>query len=229
MKKMRIGQMILWDMKFQARYGFYLLYGFFTVFYIVLLYVFPQSWKTNASALFVFSDPAAMGLFFMGAIILQEKSQKVNFALAVSPISALEYVISKVASLSLIAMLVAMVLAVSANCKELPRILLGTLLSSVLFTLVGVIIATKIVSLNQFLIATVPFEILIFVPAVLHLWKITPTVMCFYPANVCIDLITGKMCSWVGFFVTIVLIFLMFYIAYRCVLHMWQIEKGAKI
>ena len=62
---MRFKTLLLWDMKFQARYGFYLLYGFLTVFYIVLLFSLPLSWKENAAAILIYSDPAAMGLYFI--------------------------------------------------------------------------------------------------------------------------------------------------------------------
>ena len=44
----------------------------------------------------VISDPAAMGLFFMGAVILPEKSQRVTSFFAVSPLKAWEYVGAKV-------------------------------------------------------------------------------------------------------------------------------------
>lgn len=53
---MRFKTLLLWDMKFQARYGFYLLYGFLTVFYIVLLLSLPLSWKENAAAILIYSD-----------------------------------------------------------------------------------------------------------------------------------------------------------------------------
>ena len=95
---MRFRQLILWDMRFQARYGFYLLYGFLTVLYVVLLLSLPQAWKENAAAMLIFSDPAAMGLFFIGAIVLLEKSQRVTSFFGVSPLRALEYVGSKVLS-----------------------------------------------------------------------------------------------------------------------------------
>lgn len=80
---MRFKNLLLWDMKFQGRYGFYLLYGILTAFYIVLLHSLPQSWKENAAAILIYSDPAAMGLFFMGAIILLEKSQRVTSFFAI--------------------------------------------------------------------------------------------------------------------------------------------------
>ena len=48
-------------------------------------------------------------------------------------------------------------------------LLLGTFLSSVMFTLLGMIIAMKITSLNQFILATVLDEIIAFVPAPIKL------------------------------------------------------------
>lgn len=226
---MRFMSLMIWDMKFQARYGFYLLYGFLTVFYVALLCFLPRTWKEDAAAILIFSDPAAMGLFFMGAIVLLEKSQRVTSSFSVSPLRALEYVCSKVFSMGLIALFVAAVLAVSANGRSLPLVLSGTFLSSVLFTLFGMIIATKITSLNQFILVTVPVEILAFVPAVLHLFGITPAFIRIYPANVCMDLIAGRAFSVTGLFLTAVLIVLLFFAAHRCVLKMWQGQGGVKL
>lgn len=226
---MRFQNLLLWDMKFQGRYGFYLLYGILTAFYIVLLLSLPQSWKENAAALLIYSDPAAMGLFFMGAIILLEKSQRVTSFFAVSPIRVWEYVYSKVLSLSMIALLVAAILAAEVNHKSLPLLLTGTFLSSIVFTLLGIIIATKITSLNQFILATVPVEIIAFLPAILHLFDITPDFFGFYPGNVCMDLIAGRSFSGTGLILTMVLIAILFWVASRCVYKMWQTEGGVKL
>ena len=67
---MRIRSLIIGDVRFQFKYGFYLLYLFFSVLYISLVYIFPVSWRERAAILMIFSDPAAMGLYFMGAIVL---------------------------------------------------------------------------------------------------------------------------------------------------------------
>lgn len=226
---MRFKNLLLWDMKFQARYGFYLLYGILTIFYVVLLLSLPRLWQENVVAMLIYSDPAAMGLFFMGAIILLEKSQRVTSFFAVSPIRVLEYVCSKVLSLSLIALLVAVLLASVANHRSLPLVLSGTFLSSVLFTLSGMIIATKITSLNQFIFATVPVEIISFVPAILHLLDITPGFLRVYPGNVCMDLIAGRAFSGTGLILTMVLIAILFLVAYKCVWKMWKTERGVKL
>ena len=226
---MRFQNLFLWDMKFQGRYGFYLLYGILTAFYIVLFLSMPQSWKENAAALLIYSDPAAMGLFFMGAIILLEKSQRVISFFAVSPICVWEYVCSKVLSLSMIALLVAAALAAVANHRFLPLVLTGTFLSSIVFTLLGIIIAAKIASLNQFILATVPIEIIAFVPAVLHLFDITPDFLRCYPSNACMDLIAGRAFSKTGLILTVILIVILFWGAFRCVCKMWQTEGGVKL
>lgn len=73
----------------------------------------------------IFSDPAAMGLFFMGAIVMLEQS------FAVSPLKVWEYVGSKVLSLSMIGLLVAGLVGVTARQEALPQLLLGISLASV--------------------------------------------------------------------------------------------------
>lgn len=226
---MRLKNLFFWAVRFQGRYGFYFLYGFLTVLYVILLLSLPETWKTTAASILIFSDPAAMGLFFMGAIVLLEKSQRVTSYFAISPLRAFEYVLSKVLSLSLTGVLVAVVLAVTADCAAFFQVLIGTFLSSVLFTLLGLIIATKIRSLNQFLIATVPIEMVTFVPAILHLAGILPDYCRFYPANVCMDLVAGRAFSGVGLNFTVALIVLLFWAADRCVRKMWQEQGGVKL
>lgn len=226
---MRFINLLLWDMKFQKRYGFYFLYGILTAFYVVLLLSMPQSWKENAAAILIYSDPAAMGLFFMGAIVLLEKSQRVTSFFAVSPIHIWEYVCSKVLSLNTIALFVAVILGAVANFRYLFLMLMGTFLSGFVFTLLGIIIATKITSLNQFILATVPIEMIAFIPAVLHLFDITPSDLRFYPGNVCLDLIAGRSFSGTGLFLTVVLIIILFWVAFRCVWKMWQTAGGVKL
>lgn len=112
---MRLKKLFLLDMRFQARYGFYFLYAVLTVIYIIILFALPESWEEKAAAILIFSDPASMGLFFMGAIVLLEKNQHTTCALAVSPVHAAEYVIAKVSSLSAISLVVAAILALSLS------------------------------------------------------------------------------------------------------------------
>ena len=52
---MSFGRLFRWDLRFQARYGFYLLYGFLTTFYAIILFALPESWKEKMAAILIFS------------------------------------------------------------------------------------------------------------------------------------------------------------------------------
>lgn len=226
---MRQSSLFLWDMRFQAKYGFYFLYAVLTVIYTVILFAVPESWREKAAAILIFSDPASMGLFFMGAIVLLEKSQHIPCAFAVSPVRATEYIAAKVGSLSAISLAVAAVLALAAGVDHCPVVLLGTTISSIAFTLTGIIIATKIISLNQFILYTVPVEIVCFVPAVLHLFQITPPWLRYYPVNICMDMICGNPPSAAGILIVTALTAMLFVLSKHCILKMWSSTGGAKL
>ena len=88
---MRLGRLICGDIHFQWKYGFYFIYFILTVLYVCGIAALPEHWKTDIASIMIYSDPAAMGLFFMGAIVLLEKSQKVLNAMVVSPVKISEY------------------------------------------------------------------------------------------------------------------------------------------
>ncbi|MDE6673379.1 MAG: ABC transporter permease [Acetatifactor sp.] len=226
---MRLRNLFLSDLRFQAKYGFYFLYAALTVIYVVILFALPPNWREKAAVILIFSDPAAMGLFFMGAIVLLEKSQHTPCAFAVSPVRAMEYIIAKVGSLSAISLVVATALALAVSVSNLYIVLLGTVVSSVIFTLFGIIVATKIVSLNQFILWTVPIETVCFVPAILHLFKLTPAWFQYYPVNVCMDMVSGHFPSAIGFFSVIIMMTILLVLARFYVLKMWDSIGGVKL
>lgn len=226
---MRLRSLLLFDMRFQAKYGFYFLYAVLTVIYIVALFAIPDNWRENAAAIFIFSDPAAMGLFFMGAIVLLEKTQHTPCAVTFSPVRAVEYIFAKVGSLSAISLVVAAALALAARMNNVHIVLLGTVISSIIFTLAGIIAATRLVSLNQFILWTVPIECVCFVPAILHLFKITPAWFQYYPINVCMNMISGHFPSPTGFFSVIAMMTVLFALSRFYVLKMWDSIGGVKL
>ncbi len=226
---MRLRSLFLLDMRFQARYGFYFLYAVLTVIYTIILFALPENWREKAAAILIFSDPASMGLFFMGAIVLLEKSQHTPCAFAVSPVRLMEYIIAKISSLSAVSLVVSAILALVASVNRLHIVLFGTIISSVIFTLLAIIIATKIVSLNQFILWTVPIEIVCFIPAILHLFKFTPAWLGYYPINVCMEMVSGHAPSTIGFFGVVALMVILFVLSKYCVLKMWNSMGGVKL
>lgn len=226
---MRLKGLFLWDMRSQAKYGFYFLYAVLTGIYTIAIFAVPESWKEKTATILIFSDPASMGLFFMGAIVLLEKSQHTPCAFAVSPVRPMEYIVAKVCSLSAISFVVAALLALAASVNNLHIVLFGTVISSAIFTLLAIIIATKIISLNQFILWTIPIEIACFVPAILHLFRITPAWLRYYPVNVCMEMVSGHAPSVIGIFIVIALMAILFVFSKHCVLKMWSSTGGVKI
>lgn len=183
---MRMSALLTGDIRFQYKYGFYFLYLFFSVFYIGLLYALPTAWREKEAVLMVFSDPAAMGLYFMGAIVLFEKGERVLNSIAISPVKPMEYVISKLVSIAIISALVGLLIGLGGNAISNPLLFtLGVFLGSCLFSAIGLMVAANITSLNQFVVATIPAELLINLPAIAWLFGWKPGIMILHP-GICI-------------------------------------------
>lgn len=186
---MKLLALLRGDVRFQFRYGFYLLYLFFSVFYIGLLAAFPQDWRPTAAVLMVFSDPAAMGLFFMGAIVLYEKSERVLDSLAIAPIKVRDYVFSKLLSLALISTAVALAIGAFGGILASPlHFLAGVLVGSSLFSALGLLVAARIHTLNEFIVFTVPIQILVNIPAVVYIFGWQPAWLLLHPGVCMIEL-----------------------------------------
>lgn len=157
------------DIYFQYRYGFYFLYGFFTAFYILILYFLPEQWQDTASVIVVISDPILIGLVFMGALVLFEKSERVLNSIAVSPITTTQYVISKSISIAIIGLLSAVVIVLSnREVQSVLTFIVGIGLGSMLFSLMGLAISTTVHTLNGFMIRIMPVIFFATFPIILY-------------------------------------------------------------
>ena len=188
---MRLAALVKGDIRFQWKYGFYFIYAVFTLLYILLLFAVPVSARRTLATVLVFTDPAAMGLFFMGAIVLLEKSQRVNCALAVSPVSYGEYVWAKLVSIALVGLLVGLLLAAMGGVHNFLSCALGVCLASFLFSMCGLVVAMRVNTLNQFLIFTIPFELMICLPPALLLFDVAPAWLVLHPGVAAVYLIHG--------------------------------------
>ncbi len=180
------------DIRFQFRYGFYGIYLVFTLVYIGLLNALPQAWRADAALIMIFTDPAAMGLFFMGAIVLFEKNEHVLDSLAVSPVSARDYVLSKLISIGVISTAAALAIALAAGVLYNPLLfLVSVFLCSCLFSALSLIAACKVKTLNQFFLVVVPIEVLVTVPAILWMFWFPSGLLLLHPGVSMLALCSG--------------------------------------
>ncbi|MDP3437686.1 MAG: hypothetical protein Q8S04_10620 [Bacteroidales bacterium] len=163
---MRLLNAIISDIRFQSKQGFYLVYVIITVMYLIILSLLPESFLRIALPLVVFSDPSVLGLFFIGGIIMLEKGQGVIQVLVVSPLTTGEYIIAKVISLSVVAVAAASAITILSSSETINWFLFLTsvVLTSGIFTLFGVVINAGCNNVNQYILKTIPYMLLLVLP-----------------------------------------------------------------
>lgn len=99
------------DARLQWRYGIYIAYAFVIGFYVLMLIQLGNYLPGWMPALVIFTDPSVLGFFFLGALMMLEKAENTRNALAVAPLSAANYFWSKTITLTVIALIAALVMA----------------------------------------------------------------------------------------------------------------------
>lgn len=220
------------DIRFQWKYGFYYIYIILVVLYSMLLSLLPNDLKPIVCDIMVYSDPAAMGMFFMGAIVLLEKSQRVLSAIAVSPVTTSQYITGKICSIGFISLLVGLVLLLQVKWTHPLMTSFGILTSSICFTLCGIIVGTRIHSLTGYIVGTIPFELVGFVPPIVYKlgFESENPWMMFHPGCAQMQLISGNSMN-AGYAVIscIIWIMILFLIAKRNVTRMLMSVGGVKL
>lgn len=151
------------DIQFQFTYGFYFLYAFFTTMYVLVLFITPQAYKSIIATIIILSDPALLGLFFIGGIWLLEKEEGLHSFWNITPLRPMEYILSKSISLAFISTLSAiLIVGIGMGIRvNLPMIAFGVFLGSLIFNIIGLIIASYAHSVNHYiLILLLPMTIL---------------------------------------------------------------------
>lgn len=163
---MRLLHAVWADICFQFKQGFYLVYVLITVMYLIILSFFPEDILSVGLPLVVFSDPSVLGLFFIGGIIMLEKMQGILSVLVVSPLRTIEYILSKVISLAFVSVLAAFAITGFSHYSNVNWLLvfLSTILTSGIFTLCGIMITAGCNTVNQYMIKTVPYMLLLVLP-----------------------------------------------------------------
>jgi fluoroquinolone transport system permease protein len=86
-------------------------------------------------------------------------------SLAVSPVRPLEYVMAKAASLAMVSLAAAILVQLGSGGRLDVYFIPAIVLSAMLFTLAGLCIGARRSTLNGFLLATVPAELALMLPA----------------------------------------------------------------
>lgn len=166
---MRGLRIFLWDIRYQIKYGFYFLYGIISLLYLGVLLFLPENLARPVTALIILTDPAALGFFFIGGMVLLERGEGLHRYYAVLPARNREYVLSKALSLSMISTIVAVIIAGIMYGREVQYLLLivGVFAGAAVFTLFGLAVGTVSKSINHYFVLGVPVGVFLMGPAFL--------------------------------------------------------------
>lgn len=158
--------LLLFDLRFQWRHGFYYVYIIVCACYWVLLQFIPDVYREITAVLLAFSDPAALGLILAGGMVLLERDQGVHDALFVTPIRLRTYLLSKTVSLSVLSLAAGWVIHLSAG--SLPgspaAYSAGIGLTSSFMTLLSIGTAARQHSVNGFILKVQAYSLPFLLP-----------------------------------------------------------------
>ncbi|MBN1998836.1 hypothetical protein JW935_14850 [candidate division KSB1 bacterium] len=156
------------DIRFQFKYGFYYVYLLIAIIYIAVLQSVPGDFRIPLLIFFLFTDICVLGFFFVGGLVLLEKGQRILHVLAVTPMSAKEYVLGKIISLALMAFLTSYVitLAVLGWINFIFHFCYVVLCSSIFYTAFGLIVVVRSKNLNHYFFRSIVYTIFLLIPAI---------------------------------------------------------------
>jgi fluoroquinolone transport system permease protein len=116
--------------------------------------------QTVVHSVLLFFDPAVIGIVFVGALVLFEKSENVLNALVITPMKTDDYLLSKIISLTILSIISAsvfMTLMVIFNQTEfnLFYLLIGIVLTSVMLILLGFILVSRAQNVNGYMLGII--------------------------------------------------------------------------
>lgn len=159
------------DLLFQFKQGFYFVYLVLLLLYLVLLEQFPADTVKIILPILIYIDPSVLGLFFIGGIVLLEKQQGILSLLHISPLKVSEYLFSKLLTLSFISLLVGVLLSLTSyqGKTDFLILIIGIIVSSVFYTMIGLLVSTKARNVNGYFISIIPWMLLLVIPCFLLL------------------------------------------------------------
>ncbi|MCF7804008.1 MAG: ABC transporter permease [Candidatus Marinimicrobia bacterium] len=163
---MRISAAIQYDLKFQWRHGFYAAYALVTAVYLAALLSLSPEVRAVLIPYLVFTDTSVLGFFFIGGIILLERRQRTLDSLFVTPLRPREYLWSKTATLSALAVLVSLVVLLGGGQTKanIGWFLIGAVLGSIFFILIGIAVVARSRTLNGYFFRAIVYTIVLALP-----------------------------------------------------------------
>jgi fluoroquinolone transport system permease protein len=179
------------DVRLQWRQGLWLAYAFVCLAYALVLQLFEPALQGLLATLVVFSDPSMLGFFFIGGVMLLERSEGSLHAAFASPLRVQEWVAAKLVSLTVLAVVAsfAIALPLCMGCVR-PLFLVAAIVpTSTCFVLVGIVAGTRFTTVNRYLLGGGLLSAPLLLPMLAPLGLLDTPVFDLLPAGASLDLL----------------------------------------
>ncbi|MFP4115169.1 MAG: hypothetical protein ACOC0E_13035 [Spirochaetota bacterium] len=167
---MRFVSALACNVRLQLRHGFYLAYFVVAAAYIVVLRLAAHAARDTLLVLFVFSDPAILGLYFVGGLVLLARQEGSLRAMMVSPLRLGEYHAAIAGSLALLSLAAAGAITLggvagsSLGAVSWGWAALGVLLTALFTTFIGLGLVGRTASVVEFAFLVTPVALVFALP-----------------------------------------------------------------
>ena len=178
------------DVTLQMRGGFYYATGFVLIVCVALLSRIPAldlNWLLPA---LVLGNLLLNTFYFIGGLILLEKSDGTLDAQVVTPLRTWEYLSSKIGTLALLGLLenlVIIILLAGFGFKPL-MLVMSLILTATLYCLAGVIVVVRYSSINEYLMPSVLFTSFLSAPLLPYLLEWDSWLLYLHPLQAPLEL-----------------------------------------
>jgi|GEM_PF-5131191 len=167
----RLTTMLAWDVKLQIRHHIITANIVSTALLCAFITILPfDSLSVDLASFFIYADPALIGLSFVGAMVLMEKSYRVHMALDATPSPPWIYVGSKIITFSFFGTLSGLAVAWVARGTDLNYfyMTLSLFLANTFAVAIGFILVAKSLSMNDLIVKLLIASTVLYIPVVGH-------------------------------------------------------------
>lgn len=193
----RMSNILTLDVTLQKRYGFYYAGAFITLVWIAILKILPFSWLELAVPFIVFMDLGVIGFYFLAGQVIFEKMEGTLNALVVSPLRFKEYLWSKLISLTVLAWIISMIVALVVVGFSFNILIfsLGVIFTSILIMAVGMFAVIPYSSISSFIMPSQLYFIPICLPIIDFIGWIQSPLIYLVPTHASLLLLKGAFLS----------------------------------
>lgn len=165
-------RVLLWDVRIQSRERIYLFTIVTTAAFVAVVMLLPDNTPITVITAILFLDPAIIGMSFVGALVLLERTQNVLPALAVTPASSADYALAKILTFVALTIVGSLTVVFAAwwppSIVLVLRMALALTFIGALAVLGGLVMVATAYSINHFIARIVPVSLVVAMPLIGH-------------------------------------------------------------